>query len=111
MKPFYLFPNGNPINGIDNKKLSTLITSAANKNTLVNGKTKPNSVETPAKNSVTFNFNNSKSMEVRNGQGQKNGILKNGNNNHHNVSQVQIQSQQITVDKIASHKSIKFGGM
>ncbi|XP_014280394.1 whirlin isoform X2 [Halyomorpha halys] len=105
-KPFYLFPNGNPLNGVDNKKLSSLITSAASKHTFTNGKSSSSVLDNPPKNSVTFNFSN-KTQEVRNGHTQKNGILKNGTGN---VSQVQIQSQN-GIDKISPQKSIKFGGM
>uniref|UniRef100_A0A0A9WBB5 Harmonin n=1 Tax=Lygus hesperus TaxID=30085 RepID=A0A0A9WBB5_LYGHE len=106
-KPFYLFPNGNA-NGVQAKKISTMIQQQVSNQKLSNGvKPKNGVVENGAKNSVTFNFSH-KTSEVRNANhSTPNGILKNGNSN---VSQVQIQPQN-GLDKIAQQKSIKFGGM
>ncbi|KAF6199796.1 hypothetical protein GE061_006094 [Apolygus lucorum] len=106
-KPFYLFPNGNA-NGLQAKKISTMIQQQVTNQKLANGaKPRNGIVENGAKNSVTFNFSH-KTSEVRNvNHSAPNGILKNGNSN---VSHVQIQPQN-GLDKIAQQKSIKFGGI
>jgi hypothetical protein len=100
--PFYLFPNGNQLNGTDNKMIKPLASVISKPST-----EKLKSIENSNKNSVTFHFGN-KDKEAKNvGIVHPNGILKNSTNN---VSHIKIHPQQ-TVDRIPTQKSIKFGGI